>query len=252
MVGAKEGDEKRTKIKTIKKTDGYDLDFVEKQAKMVIERDGKHYPLAILSSKDSIFICPMMLGDYKDKQVTQDVLRDFVHKMNIREYWIIIESWISSNVYVDRAKDDINRKEALTISWFSADKCISGKLISNIFERKNKKIVWKERIVLDSGFSTPWNFYLEDMSDAEYNDAIKKSRIADMTKRVEQADLSEEINRIKKAWKREKGTDIELTDKEIKDTIIKMVKEGKIKFIPEKFKLKDDDISKKLKEVKKE
>ena len=245
-----------SKIKTIKKTDGYNLDFIEKQAKIIMERDGNHQPLAILAGKDSIFMYPMMLGDYKDKQAMRDILRDFVQKMNIREYWMIIESWVSSNVYVDRPKDDINRKEALTISWFSADECIGGKLISNLFEKKNKKIVWKERIVLDSGFSTSWNFYLEDMSEKEYNDAIKKSRIADMTRRVEQADLSEEINRIKKAWKREKGTDIELTDKEIRNTFIKIVREGKIKFkngiIPEKFKLEDDAISKKLKEVKKE
>ena len=235
-------------IKSIKKPDGYNLDFVEKQAKMVMEREGKHYPLAILSSEKEIFIFPMTFSGDREKQLTQEMLRKFVQVKKIERYWTIMESWVSCNPHIESASRDINRKEALVISEFSISENINGKMLTIIFEKDGKKIIWKERVLLEGnskkgGFQSTWNFFKEDIGK-ELDDKREKARIADIVKRVEQADMSEEIKLLREMWKEENGKDMELTDDEIKKQFINAIKEGHMGFkngvIPDKFKLDTD------------
>ena len=160
-------------IKSIKKVCNYDLDIVEKLAKTMIEECDGFQPFAILAIKDEIFFCIMKFKDDKDKQLNQDTLRNFVQKMNIKEYWIALESWIS-NSHIGRARDDVNRKKAQIILWFSIDKNVNGTMVSNTFERNNKKIKWKKRVVVDNFYSS-WNFYLENVINKGCNEIVGKS-----------------------------------------------------------------------------
>ena len=235
-------------IKSIEKTDNYNLDFVEKQAKMVMEREGEHQPFAILSNESNIYFYPMTFSGNREKQITKKMLREFVQEKKIERYWIIMESWLSCNLHVGKASRDINRKEVLCISEFSIGENINGKMVTILFERDGEKIIWKERVVLDGtgekeGFRSPWNFYKEDITK-EIDDIREKARIADVVRRVEHADMSDEIKILREMWKRDKGTELELTDDEIKEQLVELIKAGKRGFknavIPEKFKMDTD------------
>jgi len=236
-------------IKSTEKPDGYNLDFIEKQAKMVMEIEGKHQPFAILSSRRDIYFCPMIFNGNKEKQIIKKMLREFVHTKKIERYWIIMESWVSHNQHIDSAGRDINRKEVLCTSEFSSEK-MNGKMVANFFERDDKKIIWKGRVLLEGesegdkeSFRSPWNFYKEDISK-DIDVLREKARIADLVMRTEHADISDEIKIIREMWKRDKGADLELTDNKIKEQLIEVIKTGKMGFknaiIPEKFRMNTD------------
>lgn len=235
-------------VKSVEKTDDYDLDFIEKQAKTIMEREGEHRPLAILSSESDIFFIPMIFSRPSEKQLSQKMLRKFIQAKKIERYWIIIEAWVSCNPHIYSASRDIDRKEALNISEFSIGENISGKMVTNFFERDGKKIIWKERVVLEGngkkeGFYSAWNFYKEDICE-DIDDLREKSRIADVVRRVKQTDMSDEIKLLREIWKKDKGKDIELTDEEIKEQFIKAIKKGGVGFkngvIPKKYRMDTD------------
>jgi len=234
----------------------YNLEFVEKQAKILLERDKHHNPLAIMlrkgikGKKNDIFFAPMTFNNDKEKREFQIALRDVVTKEKITKYWLIMESWVSSNVHVEKPSRDINRKEALVITEFSKENP-QGRMVFNAFSRKDDNIVWGKRDVLDSskekqGLQSSWNFFLEDISDEEWIELKEKTRRKDMLHRLERSDITEEYEQLKEEWKKDVGTEFPIPKEQVKKVMLKLAKEGKIGFrngiIPENLKEAKDEI----------
>lgn len=232
----------------------YTLEFVEKRAKFLLERDKHHNPLAILlrknkKGKDDIIFTPLTFDDDDGKREVQLVLREVVQTENIDKYWLIMESWISSNIHVNRPSEDKDRGEALVITEFSRDNP-QGRTVFNTFSRKDKKIIWKTRDVLDSrnsddgGLKSSWNFYVEDISNKEWQEQREKARIQDLVNRLKKSDFKREHEELKKHWKKDFGTEFPLSREEVKEIMLKMAKEGKIGFkdgiVPECMKTKKE------------
>lgn len=228
------------------------INKVENQAKKVMEESKEHVPLALLvkptKPKPSVIMSPLIFRDDEEKKVLLKRIRDFVQKEKITKYWVIMETWVSSNIHVSRPSRDINREEALIISEFSKENP-NGKVVVNLFERKNGKIIWTDRKSMDSSKSSElmsrWNFFLEYKTTEEWNEIQEKQRIKDIIRRIKEHGISDEqFEKVKTAWEKDHG-EIGITKEQAIKILIKIAKEGKIGFkngiIPDDMKGENDD-----------
>lgn len=225
------------------------IEDVEERAILNLKKDG-HCCGVILFDEPQFAIIPMNYNNEEQKNHFRNHVRRLFNDMKITRYFVVTETWVSSNPYVDAPSRDINRKEALMISEYSTDN-INGKFIMILFFRNGKNIVLGKRVFFDKDSSDGqssidrFNFFKEELTSEEREKIRRESVIKDLVRRVKCADLTEEFESFLKYFPNAK-----ITYEEFKKMFIKLVTDGKITFkdgiIPKKFRLptdEDDDIS---------
>jgi hypothetical protein len=154
-------------------------------------------------------------------------LRLQINEGKVEHYWFVSEAWMSKNLDV-RPRDAPDKQECLIISEFRRDN--KNKTIFHVFNRKDKKIVWGKRKFLNGGpkeqYQSRYNFFLEDCSEEMFLEA-KKKRTLDIIKKEGM------IKKMTEAM-RQHLKDDSISEKSVRKTVEKMVKEGKILLSPRK------------------
>ena len=148
-----------------------DINKIEGVAKMLMEMQGHHAPQVILDLGTTVEFDLIIIKRPQDKQTTIELLRQKVERQNIKEYVLIIEGY--KHVIDKETKKKIQTDDCIQISKFRKD--MENETITLIFEKKDNKIIWKERIH-EKPFTgyTRWNVYIEDVVDE-----VVKQRLGD-------------------------------------------------------------------------
>jgi len=199
------------------------LKLIESTAKEALEKQGYHAPMVIAMKPDkSIDMIILHFSTDKEKEMQLNMMRTKINKENIIKYWTIMEGWVGSDPFI-RPSFDFKRREAIIILEFDKKTMIT-KLVMLPFERKDDKIIWKERFYDDdmeknsNHFTSMWNFYKEDVSE----EVLKKIKVESIYKKIDSISKDQMDEIVKKA--REKLNDNSITEEKIKNEMKKQAK----------------------------
>ena len=157
------------------------IEEIEVVSKEVLEKQGHHSPQIMFELNGKINIGILKFENDIEKNLMMKSMRELIHKEKINSYVIIMEAWISTRHSDDttpyiRPKLDPKRKECLIVSIYNRD--MTTDIINNIFERDGKKIKWVDRQTNKelTESKSMWNFYLEDLSNKEFEEYFKKNK----------------------------------------------------------------------------
>lgn len=197
------------------------INEIKKIAIQNLKRD-KHLVQAFLFLDEHVNVIPVNYKNDEEKDKIIEAFKKIVKEKNITKYWHVAEAWVSSNPHVNRPRDDLYREEVLMISEYTKD---NVKEIAIPFKRKNNEIKMKKERHLEDGTSVS-RFNVFQNKDINKIDM----RTYDLINRIKEANMSEFCKKFKNEYiKKEKDKEkIEkvknLTEKEIKDTLIKNIK----------------------------
>ena len=143
------------------------IEWVIKQAKLILEETGKHLPQVIaqtnVDGKKELAIIAIPFGTQKEKEMALNGLRAFVKNMNVERYWAVFEAWMAKIEKGEKlfrpASRDVDREEVLIISEFSKD--MTQKCIIVPFKREDNKIIFDKEVNANKDYSSVWNVFLE-------------------------------------------------------------------------------------------
>jgi len=150
----------------------------------------------------------------EEKEMQLNIMRKKINEENIIKYWAIMEGWVGSNPFILPSRD-FERKEAIIILEFDK-KTMMTKLVMIPFEKKDNKIIWKERSYEDDmedntcHFSSMWNFYKEDVSE----EMLKKLKTESIYKKIDNISKDQMDKIVRQA--RKKLNDDTITEEKIK------------------------------------
>jgi len=201
-----------------------EIEQFEKIAKEVLVDTGQHSTQLMverkLVNKIEMNIMVLLYDDDKKEDMLKN-LRFLINNGSVDRYFFITEAWMSKDIYTMPSKAD-DKEEVLVVSEFRRDN--RNKILYNKFIRKDNKIVFTERKLLEGkdfqGFSR-FNFFLEDVM----GEVIKRARIEESLSCVDDNMISEVT---KKA--REFFNDENITEELMKKTVVNMIKKGRIGF----------------------
>lgn len=199
------------------------LKLIESTAKESLEKQGHHAPMIIAMKPDKcIDMIILHFSTDKEKDMQLNMMRKKINKENIIKYWAIMEGWVGSDPFI-RPSRDFERREAIIILEFDKKTMIT-KFVMLPFERKDDKIIWKERFYEDdmeknaNHFTSMWNFYKEDVSE----EVLKKIKVESMYKKIDGISKDQMDEIVKKA--REELNDASITKEKIKKEMKKQAK----------------------------
>lgn len=144
------------------------IDILEKYAKNKLEEN-------LAFEREFIFVLPD--GEHKSMEIpkysvpleniTLKALRLLIKNRNIKQYFMIFESWMGNNINV-RPSEDSKRREALLILEFNENH--KNKCVFQFFKKENNKIIYEEKMEdFDYAHSeTKFNFF-KDADEIEKN-----------------------------------------------------------------------------------
>ncbi len=193
---------------------------IEEIAVDVMEKNKRHTPqIMLIDKKTKNITCMLIYFDNEDeKDNNLKVIREKIHKDKIEQYFVVVESWIGQNPYIQPSKDP-NKKEALIIMEYNKNNPTQSNSIFRTFEKNDNEIVWidrKEEINNEQNKSR-WNFYLEDVM----SESIENIRLEQFFKENPKEKFEEDIKKF--------CTKMGLNDDEIiilKKMMIKKIKQG--------------------------
>ena len=128
-------------------------------AKTTLEERGIVSPMFVLHGKEEVIPILAQLGDEESKEKVSKLVRTMIKSHEIEFYTFISESWYYKANKLEGAlppSKHPDRKECLVISGFRKDG--EQKMIMLPFERKEKKIIFEERVETDNAESR-FNFF---------------------------------------------------------------------------------------------
>lgn len=199
------------------------INEIEKIAKDVLKETGQHSPQLMIETDKRLEIHVLQFRDRKEKEKMCKLYREMINIRKIKSYFVVMEAWMGQNIYKMPSEDKKHSKECLIVQEFNSD--LKHKMIVNIFHKKNKKIIFDKRKILDykklKDFNSPWNFYLEDSIEEH----MSKARIDDFYKRLGGEKKFDDM--LDKAEK-EFGQKFKINRDMIKDKMLEMIKEGRV------------------------
>lgn len=146
---------------------------MKSRAKMIMEKDGSHITLAILTNEEGQYLVPLKFKDDREKEIMLILLRREIKEKKIDNYLIINEAWYSHNQMI-RPSQDPDRKEMIVLVFFKRDMTFYS--LSMPFTRDGKKIKWLEEVKEEDrqNIATIWDFYTEkDAFDEKFDNLLK-------------------------------------------------------------------------------
>lgn len=140
----------------------YIMDQTLEQAKNLLLRDGKLWPVAFVHVGNDIHIIGLTFRNTREKDMQIYFLKKFVKEKNADVIFVAVESW-----YVTSDKKDLtivpskhpNRKECIFLTGESEE----GDFTTvQLFERKGEEIIFTEKIGMDNVSYTKFNFGIKD------------------------------------------------------------------------------------------
>ena len=205
-----------------------DIEFLEKAAKAIMQREKHHIPMIFLISRDKeLSICGLAFRNRKGKNIMCDELRKKVQEEKIPQYFVVMEGWLSSNPHI-MPSNDINRKETLIVSEFNSS--MKRRVIIIPFSRsESNNIIWHNKIDLpddDGEQYNQWDFYRVNVME----EVFEKTRKEALLKELEETDLKMLIEKTKKDYEKQTGNAAppEFNEVSAKELIRKLINEGKV------------------------
>ena len=200
------------------------LKIVEKTAKEVMEKQGKHMPQLILETRGGTLEFMLLNIHDEVKHRVLEGLRKKVQIEKIPRYFVIMEAWINLNPFI-LPRNDPNRREAILITEYKED--LTGKSVFLPFHREEDKIVWEKRQDSDVVAPSPWNFYLEDVLE----ETIEKYKMDNIDKFFSELPPERLDKGIKHVVEEAKTRGVHLTEDELRKMLTEAKESGKLKGI---------------------
>ena len=193
-------------------------------AKKVLEDTGSVTAQMVVPTPKGAECYMLMFDDDKSKEEMFKAMRKMVEVRQIDRYFVMNEGWMGQNLNV-RPREDPKKKEGLMVFEFRRNGLNKGKIF--IFHKDGKKIIYDDE--MDMGdmteFSSRFNFFIED-------DGGERIRLERIKHNLEMFEKTKPDKKIKEFFNILKETKPEIvkgkTWQDMKDMMIKMIKEGKV------------------------
>lgn len=206
-----------------------ELEEIEEIAKKIMKKNKEHSPQLIIERKDPIRVeCLLLLCEEETKEEMLKVLRLLINNGSVDRYFLITDAWKSEDIYSQpsKAKD---KTEVLIIYEFRRD--MKNRCVMIDYVRKRNNIYFttrKEVTQKDGGMTSRFNFFLEDAM----GEIIEKARIDSSLSKVDDKLVKTLTEKARKALK------VNITEEQVKSTVINMVKSGRFRLRSDKEKEK--------------
>jgi hypothetical protein len=150
-------------MKNMKKEELKDyMENILETAKEILVHNENLVPMAFMKYKDNVDIIALSFGDNDEKNRQLSVLKDRVKKKNADAVFVVTESWYvtsNSGYIVTEPSKDPSRKECVLL----LGECENGNFsIMQLFDRKDKKIVFGEKIDIGESISSKFDFGIKN------------------------------------------------------------------------------------------
>jgi hypothetical protein len=138
------------------------LDKALEDAKMLLLRDGKLMPVALMYHKNNADALGLSFKDKKQKDEQLSLLKKLVRLKNADAIFVIVESWYvttdKEDLTIEPSKDPM-RKECIVVFG----EYESGNLtVMQIFGRKDEKIVFEKKLYMEESISGKFDFGIKN------------------------------------------------------------------------------------------
>lgn len=197
-----------------------------KFAKDALKEVGSLRTQMVVPTTKGLEVYMLMFENDEQKREMINAMRTMVDARQIDRYIVMTEGWMGQKLNT-RPSEDPERKEGLIIFEFRRNGMNKSKVI--MFHRENDEIVFEDEIDMSGSDTTEsysvFNFYLEDAGDERF----KQMRAEHTLKQFEDDIGDEKIKEMFELLKSIKPQAVEgKTWQDMKDTMIKMIKDGKI------------------------